>query len=75
MFVDGCFWHLCPEHGNVPKANRDWWQEKLERNVRRDRDTDAQLLDAGWTVVRVWEHELRADPVAAADRVEQLVRR
>ena len=74
VFVDGCFWHRCPEHGNIPKANRDWWREKLNRNVARDRDTDAQLAAAGWSVVRIWEHELREDPVAAADRVEAVVR-
>lgn len=73
--VDGCFWHLCPEHGNIPKANHDWWREKLERNVARDRDTDTRLADAGWTVVRVWEHEIRGDVIAAADRVERVVRR
>lgn len=74
VFVDGCFWHLCPEHGNIPTANRDWWSDKLNRNVARDRDADAQLESAGWAVARVWEHELREDPLAAADRVEALVR-
>ena len=71
VFVDGCFWHRCPEHGSEPRANRDWWEQKLDRNVQRDRDTDARLLAAGWAVVRVWEHE----PVdVAAARVEQTVR-
>jgi DNA mismatch endonuclease (patch repair protein) len=67
VFVDGCFWHSCPEHGSLPKNNRDWWRVKLEANTRRDRLTDAVLAEAGWRVVRVWEHE----PVTlAADRVE-----
>lgn len=66
VFVDGCFWHLCPVHGTSPKANGAWWRDKLEANVRRDRDTDARLAEAGWVVVRVWEHE---PPAAAADRV------
>jgi hypothetical protein len=70
VFVDGCFWHACPEHGTWPKANADWWREKIERNVRRDRDTDSKLEAAGWHVARVWEHE---DPVAAADRVQRLL--
>lgn len=74
VFVDGCFWHLCPEHGNVPKANRDWWRAKLEGNVERDRDTDRQLREAGWRVIRIWEHEVRANLVAAADRVDCEVR-
>jgi DNA mismatch endonuclease, patch repair protein len=66
VFCDGCYWHSCPEHGSWPKANAQWWREKIENTRRRDRDTDARLTEAGWTVVRVWEHE---DPTAAADRV------
>lgn len=69
--VDGCFWHGCPEHGTAPKANDLFWREKIETNRRRDRDTDRRLTQAGWTVVRVWEHE---DPVTAADRIEAIVR-
>jgi DNA mismatch endonuclease (patch repair protein) len=67
VYVDGCFWHRCPVHATAPKNNAQWWDEKLAANVRRDRDTDARLADAGWTVVRVWEHE---DPTTAADRVQ-----
>lgn len=69
--VRGCFWHGCPDHGTLPKANRDWWAEKIEANRRRDEDTDERLAAAGWTVIVVWEHD---DPVAAADRVEATVR-
>ncbi|MRH86078.1 DNA mismatch endonuclease Vsr [Nocardia sp. SYP-A9097] len=57
VFVDGCFWHSCPEHATSPKNNAEFWAEKLAGNVVRDRDTDARLTAAGWTVVRVWEHE------------------
>jgi DNA mismatch endonuclease (patch repair protein) len=71
VYIDGCYWHSCPDHATVPKANRDWWIAKLEANVKRDRDTDAQLRTAGWKVVRVWEHEVIVD---AADRIETLVR-
>lgn len=71
VFVDGCFWHSCPAHATVPRANRAFWVEKLRRNVVRDRDTDRRLAESGWTVVRVWEHEA---PEAAADRVEAAVR-
>ncbi len=67
VFVDGCFWHGCPEHGTQPKRNEAWWSEKLRRNVQRDRETDAHLTGLGWVVIRVWEHE---DTLAAADRVE-----
>src|SRR4051812_42254970 len=66
VFVDGCFWHRCPIHGNQPRQNTDYWQPKLERNVRRDRAVDQALAQAGWHVVRVWEHE---SPVEAATRV------
>ena len=70
VFIDGCFWHRCPLHGSVPKTNRDWWIAKLEANVERDRRHDRELEEAGWLVIRVWEHE---DPVSAADRVEVVV--
>lgn len=72
MFVDGCFWHVCPQHSTWPKNNAKWWREKLEANERRDRDTDDGLREMGWHVVRVWEHE---DPTAAADRVETVLER
>jgi DNA mismatch endonuclease (patch repair protein) len=57
VFVDGCFWHSCPEHGSIPAARREWWAAKLERTVERDRETNETLRDAGWTVLRIWEHE------------------
>lgn len=71
VFVDGCFWHACPEHGTSPKSNADWWTEKLARNVARDADTDEYLGALGWVVLRFWEHE---DMRAAADVVERAVR-
>jgi DNA mismatch endonuclease, patch repair protein len=57
VFVDGCFWHACPEHGTKPANNTWYWGPKLARNVERDRLADAALSAAGWDVVRVWEHE------------------
>lgn len=71
VYVDGCFWHSCPQHATVPKENREWWVAKLQANVTRDRDTDALLAERGWVVIRVWEHE---DVDAAARRVELAVR-
>jgi DNA mismatch endonuclease, patch repair protein len=56
VFVDGCFWHACPEHGSKPKANEWYWTPKLVKNVERDRTNDTSLMLAGWTVVRLWEH-------------------
>lgn len=64
VFVDGCFWHACPEHGVRPQANSGWWAAKLEANVARDRRNDIQLRELGWEALRVWEHE---DPEAVAD--------
>lgn len=71
VFVDGCFWHACPDHATRPASNAGFWTTKLARNVQRDREQDAALTDAGWTVVRAWEHE---DPLRVADKVEGLVR-
>jgi DNA mismatch endonuclease, patch repair protein len=56
VFVDGCFWHVCPDHGSKPKNNDWYWSPKLARNVERDRAADEALAQAGWTVVRLWEH-------------------
>jgi DNA mismatch endonuclease (patch repair protein) len=64
VFVDGCFWHACPEHGSKPKSNEWYWSPKLARNVERDRAADAALAEAGWAVVRLWEHVPLADAVS-----------
>jgi DNA mismatch endonuclease (patch repair protein) len=57
VFVDGCFWHVCPDHGTQPTRNEWYWTPKLRRNVERDRAADAALAAAGWQIVRIWEHE------------------
>lgn len=71
VFVDGCFWHSCPAHGSVPRANEGYWSAKLERNRQRDKLVDMYLRSADWTVVRVWEH---VDPVEAASLIEARLR-
>ena len=71
VFLDGCFWHGCPEHVTWPKTNASWWREKIETNIRRDRDTNRRLKKAGWTVIRIWEHE---DVVRAAAKIERVLR-
>ena len=58
VFVDGCFWHGCPQHGTVPRSNRLYWKRKLERNCERDKQVNRELRKLGWTVIRVWHHEL-----------------
>ncbi|MFI6004567.1 very short patch repair endonuclease [Streptomyces sp. NPDC051366] len=57
VFVDGCYWHGCPEHYVPPRTNPGYWSEKVARNIARDRDTDHKLTEAGWLVLRFWEHE------------------
>lgn len=70
VFIDGCFWHGCPEHWKGPKTNSEYWSTKIETNRSRDADTGRRLKAHGWEVLRFWEHE---DPVAAADRIERAV--
>ncbi|MGW0813781.1 very short patch repair endonuclease [Streptomyces viridiviolaceus] len=69
VFIDGCYWHGCPEHYVPPKTNSGYWSEKVLRNVKRDRETDEKLREAGWLVLRFWEHEPSgtcADKIALA---------
>jgi len=71
VFIDGCYWHACPEHRTVARSNATYWSEKLARNVARDVDTTERLQAAGWTVLRFWEHESAVEvarTVAAAVR-------
>jgi DNA mismatch endonuclease, patch repair protein len=68
VFVDGCFWHGCPVHGSQPKSNADYWLPKLRRTQKRDRETEQALREAGWLVLRVWEHESVS---AAGDRITE----
>lgn len=70
VFVDGCFWHGCPIHGTQAKANAEFWKNKIEQNKARDLDTNEQLEEAGWRVVRVWEHE---DPERVSQEIYSLV--
>lgn len=71
VFVDGCYWHQCPEHSSLPKNNRAWWEAKFAGNLERDRRNDQLLEREGWLVVHVWEHEDVSD---ASERIERLWR-
>ncbi|MHA6850828.1 very short patch repair endonuclease [Ralstonia pseudosolanacearum] len=70
IFVDGCFWHGCPEHATWPKQNAEFWLQKIEANRHRDADTNERLRRIGWTVLRFWEHE---PAPSAADAIANLV--
>ena len=71
IFVDGCFWHGCPIHGTQARANAEFWRLKIKRNQERDKDTNKQLENAGWKVIRVWEHE---DPEKASEKIYNIVK-
>jgi DNA mismatch endonuclease (patch repair protein) len=71
VFLDGCFWHGCPVHHTAAKSNRAFWAEKVARNKARDEDTNRRLKDAGWVVIRVWEHD---DPIVAAEVIRAAVK-
>jgi DNA mismatch endonuclease, patch repair protein len=72
VFLDGCFWHGCPAHHTIAKTNAEYWADKVAQNKRRDLETNRLLADAGWLVLRVWEHE---NPAEAALHVAALIRR
>lgn len=74
IFVDGCFWHACPLHSKMPENNRSFWEAKLQANVARDRRANRLLRRAGWSVLRIWEHELR-DPKSFVRRVKRRLQR
>lgn len=59
IFIDSCFWHQCPIHGNMPKTNVDFWKSKLTRNVERDREVDEYYKENEWYIKRIWEHEIK----------------
>ncbi len=71
VFVDGCYWHGCPEHHTRPATNAQYWTDKIAGNMERDVETTDYLQRAGWTVLRFWEHE---DAESVADTIEQAVR-
>lgn len=70
VFIDGCYWHGCPEHYQAPQTNAGFWSQKVEATMHRDRDTDAVLVAEGWLPLRFWEHE---DPVRCAERIRAVV--
>jgi DNA mismatch endonuclease (patch repair protein) len=71
VFIDGCFWHGCPEHGRIPRVNSEYWSWKLEQNLERDARVTAALRTEGWHVIRIWEH---TPPRQAAAEIVRILR-
>ena len=75
LFIDGCFWHGCPEHYVHPRNNGPFWDRKLRENVDRDRRQTLALANEGWRFVRVWEHEVRENPLGVVERIQTALSR
>ncbi|MED4409033.1 very short patch repair endonuclease [Bacillus licheniformis] len=61
IFIDSCFWHACEKHGNIPKSNTEYWEKKLERNKKRDKEVNKYYEEKDWNIKRIWEHEIKED--------------
>ncbi|MDY3203266.1 very short patch repair endonuclease [Methanocorpusculum bavaricum] len=75
IFVDGCFWHKCPVCFRPPATNGEFWNEKLQKNVERDLRVNEELQNTGWTVLRIWEHEIKKTPDVVVGKIRELLRK
>jgi len=73
IFVDGCFWHKCPVCFRPPATNEGFWSEKLQKNVERDMRVNEELQNTGWTVLRIWEHEIKKTPDVVVGKIRELL--
>lgn len=73
IFIDSCFWHACPIHGNKPKNNAEFWENKLKRNVERDKEVTEYYIKNSWNILRVWEHEFKDDFENAVDSISNFI--
>ncbi|WP_078410112.1 very short patch repair endonuclease [Priestia abyssalis] len=73
IFLDSCFWHSCEIHGNIPKSNTEFWENKFSKNKERDKKVTEYYLERGWNILRIWEHEVRQDFDAAIDKMEKFI--
>lgn len=73
VFLDSCFWHVCPIHGHIPLSNQDYWVKKLERNQKRDKKVTEFYIENGWTVLRFWEHEIKQEFTESIDRIIEFI--
>ena len=74
VFVDGCFWHRCPLHWRAPRTNSEFWEQKISGNQQRDAAVNGELDATGWRVIRLWEHEVKESPSAAAERIKAFIK-
>ncbi|AMX01122.1 very short patch repair endonuclease [Rummeliibacillus stabekisii] len=74
VFIDSCFWHVCPLHGNVPKSNEAYWGKKLERNQNRDIEVTKYYNENGWRILRIWEHEIKEDLNSVLDKIVDTIK-
>ena len=74
IFVDGCFWHGCPECYREPSKNKGYWQNKVAKNKARDDKVNVLLAEQGWSVLRFWEHEILSETVRVVDKIKDIVR-
>lgn len=75
VFIDGCYWHSCPQHGKRPEGNREYWEKKFARNVARDKFVSKELRADGWKVLRIWEHDINAAPKSIIRRLRRALAR
>ena len=73
IFIDSCFWHQCPIHGNMPKTNVEFWEKKFDRNKERDQEVDEYYEEKGWNLKRIWEHEVRQDLDKVTDELSGFI--
>jgi len=74
IFIDSCFWHQCPIHGNIPKTNLEYWGKKLKRNQNRDNEVNDYYKKNGWYLKRVWEHEVKNDLDSVIENLAEFIR-
>ncbi|USG67346.1 very short patch repair endonuclease [Brevibacillus ruminantium] len=73
IFLDSCFWHSCPIHGNMPTTNVGYWEKKLKRNMDRDIEVKEYYSNKGWKILRIWEHEVKNDFEGTLEKISNFI--
>ncbi|MCY8698783.1 very short patch repair endonuclease [Bacillus spizizenii] len=75
IFIDSCFWHGCPLHGRIPKSNVEFWNNKIKRNIERDKSINQYYTRKGWNILRIWEHDLNKKKFSQTiDKIEEWIK-